>query len=432
MKKIVLALFLIVILTAPGLAADLPKLISFQGELTDGSGRVVTGTPAIEFKIYDVATGGAAIWTENHGAVTVTDGVFNVELGSVTPLTLPFDTGYWVSINVAGDGEMLPRHKLLTVPYAYYATNADTAFILADGAITYGELTVADTMSVGDTLTLLTASAASEGLIVQRSSTPDNQLQLRTATMTMQRANASNANLEIGTSNTGAWGVNGGNIWLEPDGLSNFMVIKRNGTVGIGAGVNPADSLTISNGGVSISDTLQVGGKIQTNDTVAAAYFSGDGRGLSNINTWAWVQINDTGTIGVAETNFGEGSAENTDTGGYGISWNGFLNRFDVSVSGIYEVRLDARIEYPNNANEFIYLDVKVNGASQLDNIHCNYQYVTLVGFNVGIRQLPATLTWVGQVNAGQNITVTIDTPHGTNTGFLTRSAIMVKRLASN
>jgi len=166
MKKIVLALFLIVILTAPSLAAELPKLISFQGELTDASGRVVTGTPAIEFKIYDVATGGAAIWTENHGAVMVSNGVFNVELGSITPLTLSFDTSYWVSINVDGDGEMLPRHRLLTTPYAYYATTADTAFILADGAISYGELTVADTLLVGTTATIGDTLTVNDGFLV--------------------------------------------------------------------------------------------------------------------------------------------------------------------------------------------------------------------------------------------------------------------------
>ena len=50
-------------LTAPALA-DVPKYISFQGELTDSVGTRITSSVSATFKLYPVATGGAAIWTE--------------------------------------------------------------------------------------------------------------------------------------------------------------------------------------------------------------------------------------------------------------------------------------------------------------------------------------------------------------------------------
>ena len=37
------------------------------------------------FRMYDVDTGGTEFWTETHTSVPVANGVFSVQLGSVTP-----------------------------------------------------------------------------------------------------------------------------------------------------------------------------------------------------------------------------------------------------------------------------------------------------------------------------------------------------------
>jgi hypothetical protein len=114
--------------------------ISFQGKLVDSSGlNVANGSYNIEFKIYqggDGVPGGGdetLKWTETRTStdkVTVTDGVFQVNLGSVNPFGTSIDWNQdtlWLSINIGGtgtpswDGEMANYIRLTAVPYALNA-----------------------------------------------------------------------------------------------------------------------------------------------------------------------------------------------------------------------------------------------------------------------------------------------------------------------
>ncbi|MBU1950561.1 MAG: hypothetical protein KJ927_17745, partial [Candidatus Eisenbacteria bacterium] len=80
----------------------------------------------IRFKLYDVATGGSYLWQETQ-TVTTADGLFDVILGEVNSIGLPFDETYWLELQVGGDLVMEPRVQLTAVPYAIRALNADTA-----------------------------------------------------------------------------------------------------------------------------------------------------------------------------------------------------------------------------------------------------------------------------------------------------------------
>ena len=71
-------------------------LLSYQGYLTDASSEPLTGDVDITFRLYDAPSGGAALWTEAHtnaNAVPVDDGLFNVMLGSLTPISYNSDVG---------------------------------------------------------------------------------------------------------------------------------------------------------------------------------------------------------------------------------------------------------------------------------------------------------------------------------------------------
>ncbi len=99
--------------------AAVPGTFSYQGVLTDGAGTHVTdGDYAITFRLYDVASGGAALWTETQPAVPVAAGLFSVLLGSSTPITLAFDQPYYLGIQVGASEELSPRTPLSSVPYA--------------------------------------------------------------------------------------------------------------------------------------------------------------------------------------------------------------------------------------------------------------------------------------------------------------------------
>ncbi|MFM8770491.1 MAG: hypothetical protein ACKOE4_00495, partial [Candidatus Kapaibacterium sp.] len=81
---------------------------------------VCDSTWVIDFQLYDVATGGTAVWNERHDVIT-RGGVFGVMLGSKSPLNIPFNKHYWISTTLNGGASTTPRVKLASVPYALYA-----------------------------------------------------------------------------------------------------------------------------------------------------------------------------------------------------------------------------------------------------------------------------------------------------------------------
>ncbi len=114
--------------------------VAFQGYLTTPSGAPVGGTVSIVATLYDAATGGTNLWSETHAAVAVTSGVFQIALGSVTPLEIPDFSGSPVFLGIAVNGEAeLPRTRLLASPFAIRSAEADhalTADIAVDGVWT--------------------------------------------------------------------------------------------------------------------------------------------------------------------------------------------------------------------------------------------------------------------------------------------------------
>lgn len=106
---------------------QVPHLINYQGKLTDAQDNPVTGSPPIVFSIYPTATGGAAVWTESYPSVAVTAGLFNVLLGSITPLNLPFDRDYYLGVKIGNDAEMAPRKRMVSVATAFRAENSANA-----------------------------------------------------------------------------------------------------------------------------------------------------------------------------------------------------------------------------------------------------------------------------------------------------------------
>ncbi|MBC8313826.1 MAG: hypothetical protein H8E33_06295, partial [Candidatus Cloacimonetes bacterium] len=109
-----------------GSSRSVPDLIDYQGRLTDSDGTAIDGAVSITFAIYDVENGGVALWTETQNPVEVSDGLFHVLLGSETafPADLFDESNRWIGINVAGDGEMTPRCRIASVPFAIQSGNS--------------------------------------------------------------------------------------------------------------------------------------------------------------------------------------------------------------------------------------------------------------------------------------------------------------------
>ena len=99
--------------------------LTYQGKLTALDGVGVNDTLPIRFVLYESEEGADSVWGEVQPSVQIIKGLFDVELGSINPIDLPFDKIYWLGIFVNGL-ELSPRVKLTRSPYAIRAMVADS------------------------------------------------------------------------------------------------------------------------------------------------------------------------------------------------------------------------------------------------------------------------------------------------------------------
>jgi microcystin-dependent protein len=115
-------------------AADVPAIIPLQGYLLDSSGKPVDGDHRLTFFLYDAATDGDVLYTDNYNSVEVEDGYFVVYMGNQedTPLDLELfreHRNVWVEVVIDGSETVSPRTYLASVPYAgvaQYCGDAET------------------------------------------------------------------------------------------------------------------------------------------------------------------------------------------------------------------------------------------------------------------------------------------------------------------
>lgn len=134
-NRIIPIIGLLLLLSQLGMA-QIPQKITYQGFLTDTAGVPIDGAQVLTFTLYDAASAGTALWTENQ-VTAVSKGLFTAILGSIATLDLPFDSPYWLGIKVGLDPEMTPRIELTATPYSL---RADTAESVVQGAVPIGSV----------------------------------------------------------------------------------------------------------------------------------------------------------------------------------------------------------------------------------------------------------------------------------------------------
>jgi hypothetical protein len=137
-------------MTAPTAPSASTGTIAYQGRLADAGGAPLTGTYSMIFRIYNASTGSVPLWTEQWtgpNSMQVSDGLFNVMLGSMTSISQTMITGnnnLWLGITVGTDDEMLPRVQLGSVPFAVQALTVPDGSVttakIADGAVISSKL----------------------------------------------------------------------------------------------------------------------------------------------------------------------------------------------------------------------------------------------------------------------------------------------------
>ncbi len=276
---------LVLVLAATLCGAAVPQTISYQGVLKDpGGDNVPDGDYDITFAIYDVDTGGTALWTEMQ-TLSVGDGIFNAMLGDVTPLDLPFDTGYWLGVAVDPDPELTPRTELASAPYAYRARYADEGGGTLDDAYDFGGPGAGRTIDVDAGSVVLDATAngtSNPALIVRGDELYESAIEI--------------ANTETGYE---AWQLN-------VQGTGQFGITKDQAFTPFRIDASSSNNaLVLSSGGVGIgwpwpTEMLHVEGAVRLGTTTNsnAGTIRWTGSDFEGYDGGTWQSLTSTGGTG--------------------------------------------------------------------------------------------------------------------------------------
>lgn len=162
----VLAVFALALTSAS--AAVLPMKLNFQGKLLDpATNAPKNGTFSVQFRVYDGA--GNTLWgPETQPSVSVANGVFSVQLGSVLALSPDVFAGgdTWLGVKVGSDSEMTPRQQLLMAPYAFTSAQvAHSSDLRFNAGTAYSTFTSAGNLLVPFGVSAATVTASSNVVV---------------------------------------------------------------------------------------------------------------------------------------------------------------------------------------------------------------------------------------------------------------------------
>jgi hypothetical protein len=262
--------------------AAIPQTITYQGYLTNPQGTAIDDTITIHFFLYSTSSGGTPLWTETH-TITVTDGVFSTNLGTTTPITLPFDTQYYLEITVGSDSEMTPRQPLTSVAYAFRAQEADsvkddavTTTVIANNAVTTEK--IATDAITGDKIANIANGAVGSTQIGNNTITSQD---LADNAVTAAKIKPPIISSIDGVNNDGGNVdlVAGSNVTITPDDAANTITIASTGGVGSSPWTESGGNVYRDSGNVGIGTTtlqekLHVEGNIRipNNSSIKNAY----------------------------------------------------------------------------------------------------------------------------------------------------------------
>ena len=323
-------MFVFLFLAVAPASAAINSQINFQGKITNPDGtNIANGTKSITFNLYTVASAGTTLWTETD-AVVVTDGVFQVNLGSCPFLTAntcnnntPVDfnnSSLYLGITVSPDTEMTPRVSFTASPYAFnsdklggldktgFIQNNTTqqatsnfnisgtgiAAVLQAGTF---DTSAAGALNIGTTLatSLIIAKAAvpttvagslsvTQATTLNALLTVNNDLQFgqganrNVSVNANTTANAAGYNLTLaaGAANGSTTGATGGTLALQGgaaagSGNNNGGTISLDGGAPTAAGTRGSVAIQGTGGATSVGGTLGVSGLITANGGLTLA-----------------------------------------------------------------------------------------------------------------------------------------------------------------
>ncbi len=233
--KTILIILAVVMLAAVHVSAQIPRLINYQGVLTDDMGAVVSdGSYNMTFRLYDVPSGGSHLWEETI-AVNVSKGIFNTTLGHVILIEETFSEPLYLAIEIDGGGELSPRRLFTANAYAFSARAiyGVTNIFPADGQVGIGTMTpeaplhIYTSIADANTPTLLIQNTGDQSII---------DFKMATVTEARIRHNAG-YDFYFGT-------LTNGGVSLRTNDLTRLRIVG-DGKVGIGI-IGPLERLDVA------------------------------------------------------------------------------------------------------------------------------------------------------------------------------------------
>ena len=230
------------------------RLLSFQGRLTDTLGNPITTATNVQFKLYNVSSGGSSLYaTGTCSSTPDQDGIFNVLVGgsgysptppqSVCGTEVPAsifteNADIYMGVTVGSDSEMTPRQQIANVGYAI---NAETLQGFPPGT---GTANIPYINQVGD---MIIGAAA-----------PSIRSTYTSATFALTSANAVTIQ-SAGTGDISLAATGSGNLNFQTGATpTTQMIVTNGGNVGIGT-TSPLAKLDVD-GGATIGGNLTLYG----------------------------------------------------------------------------------------------------------------------------------------------------------------------------
>ena len=128
LSRVVFGAIVVVLIVQTGIIWASDRLLPFQGHLTDTAGQPLNGIRLVQFKLYDEAVGGNAVWEGEVHRLTVNGGLVNTVLGTKSSLNaVDFSLNLYLEITVDAnmdnsitsvDPPLLPRQIVLAALYS--------------------------------------------------------------------------------------------------------------------------------------------------------------------------------------------------------------------------------------------------------------------------------------------------------------------------
>jgi hypothetical protein len=243
-------------------AITIPRMLSYQGKLTDSLGNPVIDTLyAVRFRLYPQPSGGTHFWEENQ-SVRTKAGLFSVLLGAVNDVdSMPVAGNVYLGMAIAGGGELAPRARLVSAAYSYLAGKADTAGYAPD----------TDWRVVGNDMYSLPAGRVGVG-----TSSPQQKLHvvgMMQADSLKMRTNAADGYvLTSDTAGVGSWRpVTSGDFDWQVVGSDMHSIPPGKVGIGVNAGSTTAKLDVMETGSAWGAVEAQIANPASINDAVHAA-----------------------------------------------------------------------------------------------------------------------------------------------------------------